>query len=125
MIVTPLLFVYLCASFGAILAVTNNPSESVALYLAGFCVPFVTQLVKKHAGVDSFKAFLMTSGFAVLFSLGASWWTGEIHTLGDVSKNAGAVLGVATVVFNVLKEAGAMQTAGANTSQGPADGLSQ
>jgi hypothetical protein len=100
----------LALAFALLLQVTESPSKTAAVWLAGLAVPFVTHLIKRYACADGFLAFVLTIAISLLFAIGVCVYTGEIHSFSDVAKNSATVLATATITFKTLREAGVLKT---------------
>jgi hypothetical protein len=68
---------------------------------AGLLTPFVTQVVKKFAGVDGQKALMLTVIISVVMSAGAAFISGEATSFGDLIKLMPWVFTQATILYKL------------------------
>jgi hypothetical protein len=83
-----------------LLTVLGVGAQGIALTIAGVIVPLVTHAVKGRA--SGTWALLIAVGVSGVIALAATAIAGDIHSVGDVVKNASAVFGVATVVYKLF-----------------------
>ena len=80
--------------------------ELAASSLAGVVSPFIVQYIKIKLQFQELRAFLLA--VAISFGLGtaAAFITGAIDSFSGFATHLGYVLGLSTIVYNVLKASG-------------------
>lgn len=79
--------------------VASSVAEGLALTIAGVIAPIVTQLLKHLTDASGRLALIITVVVSAVVALLALYLSGEIHGIGDVLKQIGAVFALATVVY--------------------------
>lgn len=96
--------------FLVILQATVSVSQGVALTVAGIVAPILSQLLKRFTGMSGNVALGVTILVCAAITIGAMYFTGDIHTVGDVAKQIGTVFAIATVVYKVFLPSGPTPT---------------
>jgi hypothetical protein len=90
-----------------------SKAEGIATGIAGFVAPMLAEVVKRVTGASGFTAIVVTVVVSAAIAVVSLYMAGEIHSVGDVIKQAMAIFGVATVVyrgFMAAKDAAAAPT---------------
>jgi len=77
-------------------------AESIAIGIAGFVAPILAQFAKRLTGASGNVAMLLTVGVSAAIALVSLYVAGEIHSVGDVVKQAMAIFGIATVLYKLF-----------------------
>lgn len=83
-----------------------NEPELLATLLAGFIAPVLTQIVKVKLHLKDANAVILTTAVSLLLSLGIGAVTHTITSWADILTHLVQVFGIATIIYNVLKQAG-------------------